>query len=917
MPMNGRAIAGDTALLVTPRASVHAVAQPSTADEKIIMQVVGKQPESRKTRPSRALLLVDDPRAGRSDIESPQSYVRPAGGGLLDSWFGGQKSKTAKKEHEDGRKATALPPPDSAEVDWNGVPFHQPKPSSEPASSASAAPLRDAQRGPSSVPSSAAHLRRPPASSPSNNRSISGQPVSSRPTSSSDRTGSGRLSGRPLEEVIDAPLVATQQPTLSTPNRAAASELSSVNSSRRSDRRAVDALLPDAVLDSPAKVAGGVAQTPTAPIAMTERLPAPSVSRRELLPVDPPATEISSTLSAEVPPQSIPQVPSPADVIPMLPPSPAPLAEVAQSDIPAVSKPKLPTATLEDNWKSVGSGVRQLVPAPVSTKSDSLTPTDLVDKIPTVPVGTGAVVKDATPSGPSPASERALRGQLFADAELTAENGEADGKAASGVSATAANRQQVAARSQPLSSQLAASELPGVRVVTEGPSEIMIHELTQYEVRVENRGSTDATGIAIRSSLPVWAQVQGHNASIGSIKTINQGGQPQLVWTIDKMPAGVVERLFIRVKAVKSGTFDAATDWTMMPQKHVAKITVREPKLAIVIDGPDEIVYGRSEKYRVRVTNPGDGDASNVVFTLSPDSKTPQSQNIGSIPAGKEAEFEVELTARERGELKIGGTAVADRDVKGTANKSIRIAAADVEAELTGPPLKYQNTEAKYHLHVTNTGKANCESIAAELRLPAGVKYVSGIQQALVQGDRVTWNIDALQPGAVREYDIVCKLERTGEMLLTFNCSGSAAGRANVSIETQVEAIADLVLSISDPVAPAPVDTEVSYEMTILNRGSKAAEDVRVVAQFSNGIEPIRIEGHTGEVVTGQVLFNPIARIEPGSSIRLKVTAKADRAGDHRFRTEVREGETSLVAEEATMFMNAPAERISRRSTDQ
>jgi hypothetical protein len=600
-------------------------------------------------------------------------------------------------------------------------------------------------------------------------------------------------------------------------------------------------------------------------------------------------------------------------------------AEVS-TDIPPVPES---TRALQESWSAVGSGVQPSVPtapptvrspatvdqpstpvqptvnAPIAAAPNAPAPAASIpapatnapaSKVPTPAIG--AVVADATPTGPSPASERALREQLIvrdpAGRELS----------------------PVARKPESSGKQLASSELPGVRVVTEGPSEIMIRELTQYEVRVENRGSFDATGIVVHSSLPAWAEVQGHNASIGAIKTVDKSGQAQLQWTIDRLPAGVVERMFVRVKAVKAGTFDVATDWSLMPQKHVAKITVREPKLAIVIDGPDEIVYGKSEKYRVRVMNPGDGDASNVVFTLSPQSKAPQSQKIGTIPAGKEAQFEIELTARELGELRIGSVAVADRDVKVETDKAIRIAAANLVAELTGPPLKYQNSEAVYHLVVTNTGKAVCESMKAEVRLPMGVKYLSGVSEGTVEGDLLRWNIDALQPGAVREYDLVLKMDRTGEMVLSFACTGTAAGRTNVSIETLVEAIADLVMTISDPIAPAPINTDVTYEMTITNRGSKAAEDVRVVAQFGHGIEPVRVEGHTGELLPGQALFNPIARIEPGTTLKLKVIAKADRAGDHRFRTEVRHGETSMMAEESTVYMNMPAERISRRSTD-
>jgi hypothetical protein len=458
-----------------------------------------------------------------------------------------------------------------------------------------------------------------------------------------------------------------------------------------------------------------------------------------------------------------------------------------------------------------------------------------------------------------------------------------------------------------------ASEIPGIRVITEGPSEILIRELTQYEVRVENRGSIDATGVIVRTALPPWAEVTGHNASTGEITPVGAESDGQVEWIIDSLPAGVVERLFIRIKAIKPGSFDVATNWTSLPQTHSAKVTVREPKLAVEIEGPDEITYGKSQKYRVRVMNPGDGLASNVVFSLGPDSVQ---QPIGNIPAGKEASFEIELTAQDQGELKIQGAASGDLDLAATANKSVAVAAAQLDATLTGPPLKYQDTDAVYQLLVTNSGTAISESIAAEVRIPAGVQYLGGIDSARVEGDRLIWNVTSLSPGESVNYEFTCKMAQTGNHQLTFNCNGSAAGSANVRLETVVEAIADLKLAVFDPTAPAAVGADVTYEIVIDNRGSKAAENVRCVAQFGHGIEPIRVDGHAGDVVTGQVLFAPIARIEPGSQVKLKIVAKADKPGDHRFRAEVRSGETVLVAEEATVFVPVGNQRISRSSNE-
>jgi hypothetical protein len=196
------------------------------------------------------------------------------------------------------------------------------------------------------------------------------------------------------------------------------------------------------------------------------------------------------------------------------------------------------------------------------------------------------------------------------------------------------------------------------------------------------------------------------------------------------------------------------------------------------------------------------------------------------------------------------------------------------------------------------------------------VEYLGGIDEAILQGNALKWELNALAPGATRNFQLRCNMATTGEHLFAFDCAGTAAGNASVSIATRVESISDLVLTINDPTAPAPIGSEVTYEIVIRNRGSKEASEVRAVAQFSHGIEPQRIEGQSGEVVTGQVLFDAIPRIGAGQEVRLRVIAQATQAGHHRFRTEVRSGDTVLVAEEATHYMSPQSDRVSRRSSD-
>ncbi|MCO8123783.1 hypothetical protein NHH03_18710 [Stieleria sp. TO1_6] len=460
-----------------------------------------------------------------------------------------------------------------------------------------------------------------------------------------------------------------------------------------------------------------------------------------------------------------------------------------------------------------------------------------------------------------------------------------------------------------------ASELPGIRVVTHGPSSVTIRQNHEFEIRVENRGSIDASGVMIRALVPNWADVRGQSTSRGEVESKPFESNDRLVWTLESLPAGTTERMLVRLQANRSGTHGLDVDWTLVPQKSIARIEVREPKLDLQIEGPEEVVYGQSQTYKVRVLNPGDGIAPNVVFTLSPNSSTPQTQRIGDIPSGKEAQFEVELTAQDLGDLKIHGLASGDLDLKAEAEKSIRVSAAQLEAVFAGPELKYQNTDAMFHLEVTNTGTATCKNIEASLALPPGIRYIGGIESAKQRVSKLTWEIESLPPGATRDYEFKCAMISPGKQTFAFDAHGSAAGKTAVALDTQVESIADLVMTIQDPAAPAPVGSEVIYEIVIKNRGSRQAKEVRAIAQFSNGIEPRRIEGHSGQVLTGQVLFDPITSIRAGGEVRIRVIAEAESEGHHRFRTEIRSGETVLVSEEATQFLNKRSERVSRRSS--
>ena len=163
-------------------------------------------------------------------------------------------------------------------------------------------------------------------------------------------------------------------------------------------------------------------------------------------------------------------------------------------------------------------------------------------------------------------------------------------------------------------------------------------------------------------------------------------------------------------------------------------------------------------------------------------------------------------------------------------------------------------------------------------------------------------------PGAF-EAAVRASLSHPGENLFGVRLSADDDLAASSEVTTLVEALADLQLVINDPRGPVPVDEETTYEVLISNRGTKAAELVDVVVFFSDGIEPISVAGGSATVNPGQVIFHPIDQIAPGEDVVYKIAARANRSGNHVFRTEVacEESDVRLVAEESTRFYGARA----------
>jgi len=458
------------------------------------------------------------------------------------------------------------------------------------------------------------------------------------------------------------------------------------------------------------------------------------------------------------------------------------------------------------------------------------------------------------------------------------------------------------------SNELALSSVgPALRMDTVGPRSILIGKPATYTLTLVNEGRTTANDVYVRVAVPGWIEISSTQATAGSAQTQEDSAAEQrLIWTVSRLAAGEQESLQLNFVALENRAFDLAVDWTVRPPSSIAQIEVQQPQLQMSVFGPKDILYGETAVYTIQLTNPGTGVADDVAVEFAYGGQRLPKRSVGSIAAGQQMEISVELTARQAGNLPVAAVATATGGLRAEASEDVLVRRAELAVEVTGSPRQFAGSVGTYQIRLTNTGNAMAADVVAKAVLPTGAVYVAGGDFA--PGDAGLANrIGPLAPGAERVLHLQCQLLTPGEnnVQVTVQDADNLSSLGN--FVTRVEALADLKMEISDPKGPTAVGSEAQYEITIVNRGTKAAEGVNVVAQFSTGVEPIKARGASAELVPGQVLFQTIPKIAAGETLSLKVVAVADAEGNHRFRAELTadDPETKLIAEETTYYFGS------------
>jgi hypothetical protein len=290
---------------------------------------------------------------------------------------------------------------------------------------------------------------------------------------------------------------------------------------------------------------------------------------------------------------------------------------------------------------------------------------------------------------------------------------------------------------------------------------------------------------------------------------------------------------------------------------------------------------------------------------LSASDGEPVRHVVGTLKPGESSVVEVELTARQSGALRIRSEALAEGNLRAEAAADVVVRRAVLDVAAVAPRVLFAGVPGNYEVRVRNTGDDAARNVRVTVDLPPSVKLLGAVPAtAGGKPNQLVWTFERIPAGSEQVCTLKCAWDQGGKQQMTVTANAAGEIHKTAMASTDVQAVADLALDVVDTAGPVPVGRPVTYEIHVKNRGLKAAEGVDVVAYFSEGIEPERAEGHAYEMQPGMAIFKMLNTVGPGQEKVLKVTARAQTAGNHRIRVEMqsKSPQTQLSHEDATFF---------------
>ncbi|MCL2304851.1 MAG: DUF11 domain-containing protein [Planctomycetaceae bacterium] len=452
---------------------------------------------------------------------------------------------------------------------------------------------------------------------------------------------------------------------------------------------------------------------------------------------------------------------------------------------------------------------------------------------------------------------------------------------------------------------LEGSQMPQLVLEKLSPPEVQINQPTVLKTVVRNIGQTTAKEIVLRDQVPRGTRLVSTNPKISS------GEESDLYWSLGSLAPHEEIAVEMVVIPLAEGEFGSVATLQFSSEASGKTVATRA-MLDLEISGNPEVLLGESITYTLTLSNSGTGTATGVTLeAYIPDGLEHEGGRslkapIGDIKPKETIQRSLTLATKAAGEIVLEALARADNNLEAVAESRLAVLAPELLLEIAGPRQRFLNHKVAYILTVANPGTASAHDVDLVAKLPTGMKF-EGTNQEGAYNEKthtVHWTLVELPAKESGEIELVLLPIREGEQTIQFEGLGKNHLSADASFDVSVQGIPSLAFSVACLSSPVEVGKTAVYEVKVLNRGTKSANNVKIHVRLSEAMQFATAEGPTKHRTnSGMIVFDPLAILEPKQEKTYKFTAKCLEVGDHRISVSLSSDEqkTPVTKEESTL----------------
>ena len=459
--------------------------------------------------------------------------------------------------------------------------------------------------------------------------------------------------------------------------------------------------------------------------------------------------------------------------------------------------------------------------------------------------------------------------------------------------------------SHPGDPTLEGQQKPEIIVEKTAPPEIQIGKPAEFRLTLRNVGNVPARQVMVTDQVP-----EGTRLISTEPQTSTTEGNT-LFWDVDTLNSGEQFVATVQVMPEAEGEIGSVASVSFQTSASARTVSTR-PLLEIEHTASEKVHIGEQVILRIRVSNPGSGHATSVVLEenvpqgFSHPAGTALERELGTIKRGESRDVELTLTADKAGLVENVIVARADANLAAEHRIQLEGIAPELQVSMVGPSKRYLERQAKYTLTVANQGTATAKNIELVVHLPNGMKFLetNNAGQYDPRTHAVYWSLEELHAKQIGDVQLTTLPVETGEQKFHFEGTAESGLTDSTERSVMVEGLASLFFEVADTEDPIEVGNKTTYEIHLVNEGSKAATDIIVQAILPQGMKAFDASGPTNfEITDHQVHFQSLQQLAPGANQIYKIQAEGIAPGDQRIRVLVKDSkmQSAISEEEGTL----------------